>query len=189
LGIAQEEGNMPKSFADRQNGDDESEAWWNARQWIHRTQIIMRRLLGWECFISWEDYQKKYGAQEYGIARGVTFTTPTHVAFCAHRRGGEWEWRVFSPDHEELDSFNPTTSMNDVWILIRALAAKEDVYRDGNHTEEVFFSSIRTTGDENGYAIFDLRGFASLTPVRLCEAVYNAVIHMDGQAPEPEQEA
>lgn len=111
---------MPKTFQEQQR---ERDAFWDATINIFRSRHLIEHLLGWECFGSWEDYQKKYGAQEYALGAGESFATPTPVAFAAKSRDG-WEFRVFSPDHEELTCFKPHEVFDDTWQLAQALLAQ-----------------------------------------------------------------
>lgn len=175
---------MPETFQDKLNQQDKNRAYYGALTWIHRTKRLMEKLLGWECFSSWQDYQRKYGAKEYALGAGQPFTTPTHVAFCEQStRSENWEWRVFSPDHEDLQVFRPCDSMSDAWILVQALAKQEDVEHNGLHTQDIFFtrirSSVRTTIGEKENAPLTLQEIAALTPLDVCEAVYKAFQHIE----------
>src|SRR5690348_12524458 len=109
-----------------QEQQHERDTFWDATIGIWRTTELVRQLLGWECFLSWEAYQKKYGAQEYGLGSGQSFTTPTPVAFGA-RDGDKWEIRVFSPDHEELTFFKPQESFDDAWQLLEGFAKQQEL--------------------------------------------------------------
>src|SRR5450755_3746130 len=91
---------------------------WKAYEEMKAVREIIRDILGWECFTSWDDYKRKYGLHEYGLGAGKPFTTPTPVAFYEDY---VQEWRVFSPDHERLDVFDPLHNLNDAWQVVRAV--------------------------------------------------------------------
>lgn len=163
------------------NQHEDQDLYWKTYEQIHRTAHLLKRLLGWEVFLSWEGYQKKYGAQEFGLVKGQSFTTPTHVAFCEQctRYPYEWEFRVFSPDHEDLNPFNPTTNRDDAWTLVRGLAEQKDLNVDGVSIESVFFKSLCSEEGEKGNAIFHLKDFAALTAEQLFNAVSMTVKHLE----------
>jgi len=160
---------------------EDQDLYWKTHEQIHRTAHLLRRLLGWEVFLSWEGYQQKYGTQEFGLVRGQSFTTPTHVAFCEQgtRYPYRWEFRVFSPDHEDLNSFNPTTSRDDAWMLVQGLAEQEDPNVDGVPLESVFFKGLCLEAGENGNTVFHLKDFAALTAEQIFNAVSVAVKHLE----------
>src|SRR5450631_3567957 len=84
-----------------------------------KVRHIMEDVLGWECHASWESYLKKYGAQEYGLGAGISYTTPTPVAFYHY-----YEWRVFPADHEDLRRpFDPLHNMTDAWMVLQKIAS------------------------------------------------------------------
>lgn len=102
-----------------------SEKWEDFINDAERVQWLMEHIMGWECHGSWEAYHRKYAAQEYALGDGVSYTTPTSVAFCypgVHytfsNPRDKPEWRVFSPDHENLDVFDPLHNLNDTKKLI-----------------------------------------------------------------------
>src|SRR5450755_2192530 len=91
---------------------------WKAYEEMKAVREIIQRIMGWECFTSWDDYKRKYGLHEYGLGAGKPFTTPTPVAFY---EGYAQEWRVFSSDHEQLDVFDPLHNMSDAWKVLQAM--------------------------------------------------------------------
>ena len=172
------------------NQHEDQDLYWKTYKQIHRTAHLLKRLLGWEVFLSWKGYQQKYGAQEYGLGSGQSFTTPTHVAFCEQRTRYpyEWEFRVFSPDHEDLNPFNPTTSIDDAWVLVRGLAEQKDPLVEGVSLESVFFKSFCSEADEDG-TVFSLKSFAALTAEQLFDAVSAAVKHLEKPERPPKEVA
>lgn len=97
-------------------------------------RLILERVFGWEVFSSWPSYQQKYGGREYAIGAGQWFTTPTHVAFWAEKGGSSLyrgEWRVFTPDHEDMFTFDPLHNMADAHRILR------HIYESGNDTRMI----------------------------------------------------
>ena len=165
------------------NQQDKTQAYYQARIWIARTKKLMEQLLGWECFSSWHAYQQKYQAQEYALGAGQPFTTPAPVAFCEEWLDGSFEWRVFSPDHQDLNVFRPCDCMDDAWVFVQALAKQENVERNGFHTQDIFFARIRSIARRTTIGkTFDdpltLQEIATLTPLDVCEAVWRAFQHI-----------
>lgn len=97
--------------------DEQKKIIWDSLPDHYKIQHVMSDVLGWECFISWDAYLRKYGKQEWEIGAGKPFTTPTHVAF--------WnfdEWRVFTPDHQDLKRyFDPLHTMSDAWLVLEKM--------------------------------------------------------------------
>lgn len=155
---------MAKTLEDTPNQDHY--AFWDAYTWRWRIKRMTERLLGWEVFLSWESYLRKYAPQEYGLGSGKSFTTPTPVAFCAGYGDKDWEYRVFTPDHEELTPFKPLENLDDAWQLVQALARQ-------NHPEaqKSFFRAIRLNTDTT----------PGTAAAYLLNAVYDAVRCLDGE--------
>lgn len=154
---------------------------WDALTDGERIRMLMGRVLGWETFGSWEDYQRKYGAQEYGLGAGKAFTTPTHVAFwVAKKQWPKGEWRVFSPDHEELSVFDPLHNLNDAWLLIETHKFMEVKleYAEGWHNETERWQSYLCT--VNPYDRHELAASSGKTAAEaICRAVYETVLSID----------
>lgn len=85
---------------------------WQAMTDKARIWCLMKEVLGWEIFEGWDGYRRKYGKQEYEIGAGNWFTTPTPVAYYDVEG-----WRVWSCDHEDLDTFDPLHNMKDAWLV------------------------------------------------------------------------
>jgi len=114
-----------------------------------KVRHIIEDVLGWECFASWESYLHKYHAQEWNLGAGISYSTPTPVAYYAYT-----EWRVFSEDHEELYTFDPLHNLHDAWKVLQKIVLAGDDVR------------TRFTADLPA----DI-----WTPEQICKAAYEAV--------------
>ena len=146
---------------------------WKAYEEMKAVREIIRDILGWECFTSWDDYKRKYGLHEYGLGAGKPFTTPTPVAFYEDY---VQEWRVFSPDHERLDVFNPLHNMSDAWQVVRAINKPVD----GSHERYARFidALIKAVGSDMFFDLFYCDPESDdqhLTPERICDAALWAI--------------
>lgn len=157
-----------------------SEEWWASYAEMRKVAAIIRDILGWECFTSWESYQHKYGMQEWGYIAGEKFTTPTPVAFY------DSEWRVWSPDHEKLDVFDPLHNLNDAWQVVRAINKPVD----GSHERYArFIDALEKAVGSNMF--FDLfycdKDGDHLKPTRICDAALWAIEpeKQDAEVPDP----
>lgn len=146
---------------------------WEAFEESLKVTKIIHEVLGWECFGSWEAYLRKYGAQEWKLGAGKTYTTPTPVAFYVDYAQ---EWRVFSPDHEQLDVFDPLHNLNDAWQVVRAINKPVD----GSHERYARFIDALTkaVGSDMFFDLFYCDPESDnqhLTPARICDAALWAI--------------
>ncbi len=132
---------------------------------------IMEDVMGWECFASWESYLWKYGAQEWELGAGKSYTTPTSVAFYHY-----YEWRVFSADHEDLRRpFDPLHTMTDAWLVLQKVASFPDDPFESLWIKRSFMCELKSLPcDSPSYYDVDLPLLASWTPEMICRAAYMA---------------
>jgi hypothetical protein len=151
--------------------------WWDSYAEMRKVAKIIRDVLGWESFTSWESYQRKYGAQEWKLGAGKPFTTPTPVAFY------DGEWRVFSPDHEQLDVFDPLHNMSDAWKVLQAMMKYHGTTIPSKREGVIFdrFCEL-LLGDETSFGTRELfpatlvvAHAAKWTPARICDAALQAI--------------
>lgn len=150
-------------------------SWQEALDMDSVERILMEYALGWEAFDSWEGYQHKYIAQEYSLGAGIAFTTPTHVAFRAPHRNNTGEWRVFTPDHENLFVFDPLHKLED------ALKIRDYLYEQKSPLLLPFASHLSHEAIEPVDGELPWLTWMSITqqafaPEQICEAAYEAVL-------------
>jgi hypothetical protein len=140
-----------------------------------KVRHIMEDVMGWECFGSWKGYLSKYGAQEWGLGAGKSYTTPTPVAYYAYG-----EWRVFSENHEKLDIFDPLHTMTDAWLVLQKVASFPDNMQEARQAREHFFRQLGadpTSHDVLGDCqAINVLIIASWTPEQICHAAYDTVM-------------
>lgn len=137
---------------------------WNDLSDDRKVKYILERVLGYECFDSWEGYLQKYGVQEYMLGAGQAYTTATPTAHYAW-----WRWRVFSESHdaekETLVDFDPLHSMSDAWIVLQRIAALPD---EMHERKTAFFALLGALPLEP--LSVSLLELASWTPEKICHA-------------------
>lgn len=127
---------------------------WEEMSDMFKIKFLMQQVLGWECFDSWDSYRRVYGKQEYELGAGKSYTTPTHAAFCYPSiyyipQKSQWykaEWRVFTPDHEGLEPFDPLHSLDDAWIIVNHIT-RPPTKPMGINAPIVFFGNWWTHSD------------------------------------------